>query len=152
MKGQTLNLVLSVGVLFLIDLYVLNGLRGVSKKWKFFHKKQFPLLYWIYNAVLLAILFWAIYAKIDVKPRLVVVVFFFLDLLFKISFIPFLIIDDLRRVFIKIRRKKVKPGQQSLSPEMPVIPRSEFLIKAGLLAGAVPLAALKLSMKSGLYD
>jgi predicted MPP superfamily phosphohydrolase len=152
MKGQTLNLVLSVGVLFLIDLYVLNGLHGVSKKWNFFHKKQFPIFYWIYNAILLAILFWAIYTKIGVSLRLVLITFFFLDLLFKISFIPFLIIDDIRRTFIKIRGKKVKPGHQSPSPEIPVIPRSEFLIKAGLLAGAVPLAALKLGMKSGLYD
>jgi predicted MPP superfamily phosphohydrolase len=152
MKGQTLNLVLSVCLLFLIDLYVLNGLRGISKKWKFFHKKQFPLFYWVYNAVLLAFLFWAIYSKIDFKVRLGLIIFFFLDLLFKISFIPFLIIDDLRRVFIKIRHKNVKKGQQSASPEIPIIPRSEFLVKAGLLAGAVPLAALKLSMKSGLYD
>jgi predicted MPP superfamily phosphohydrolase len=152
MKGQTLNLVLSVGVLFLIDLYVLNGLRGISKKWKFFHKKQFPLFYWIYNAVLLTILFWAIYTKIDFKVRLGLITVFFLDLLFKISFIPFLIIDDIRRAFTNIQRKKVQPWQQPASSEIPAIPRSEFLIKAGLLAGAVPLAALKISMKSGLYD
>ena len=152
MKGQTLNLVLSVGVLFLIDLYVLNGLRGVSKKWKFLHKKLFPLFYRIYNALLLTILFWAIYTKIDYTVRLGLITLFFLDLLFKISFIPFLIIDDIRITFIKIRRKEVKPGKQSPPSEIPAIPRSEFLIKAGLLAGAIPLAALKLSMKSGLYD
>ncbi len=152
MKGQTLNLALSVGVLFFIDLYVLNGFRGTSKKWKFFDNKQFPLFYWIYNAVLLTTLLWAIYTKIDFKIRLGLITVFFLDLLFKISFIPFLIIDDLRRAFIKIQRKKVEPLQQSVSPEIPAIPRSEFLIKAGLLAGAVPLAALKISMPSGLYD
>ncbi|MDB5086368.1 MAG: metallophosphatase, partial [Mucilaginibacter sp.] len=65
-------------------------------------------------------------------------------------------------LFLSIKNRFKKPAPRSggkgisHTPQsdrsLPAIPRSEFLMKAGLLAGAIPLAAVKLNMKSGLYD
>jgi len=167
MNGLHLQVFLLVAALLLIDLYVLSGLKGVSKKWKFLHKKRFPLYYWMFSIFLIADLFFVVYVKMGVMGRVGLISFFFLVFLFKISFVPFIAIDDLRRLIISIKNKistrrgvshtpPHKPGQTDTTPappkNIPDIPRSEFLMKAGLLAGAVPLAALKLNMKSGLYD
>jgi predicted MPP superfamily phosphohydrolase len=154
MKGQALNLIITLAVLFFVNLYVLSGLRGASKKWKFLHKKLFPVFFWIYNTLLIIVLFWGIYTQIDYMVRLGLIVLFFLDLVFKISFIPFLIADDVRRIFLSLKNRfSSKKSTQEKSSSAPfAIPRSEFLIKAGLLAGAIPLAAIKFEMKSGIYD
>lgn len=50
------------------------------------------------------------------------------------------------------RFRKTTPDEEKIQPGPFAIPRSEFLMKAGLLAGTIPLAALKFNMKSGLYD
>ena len=165
MNGLNLQVFLLVITLLLIDLYVLSGLKGVSKKWGFLHKKRFPLYYWMFSIFLIADLFFVVYVKMGVMGRVALITFFFLMFLFKISFVPFIAIDDLRRLFISLKnriRRGVShtpantSGQTDATPvppkNIPDIPRSEFLMKAGLLAGAVPLVALKLNMKSGLYD
>lgn len=163
MNGLHLQVFLLVVALLLIDLYVLSGLKGVSKKWKFLRKKRFPLYYWLFSIFLIADLFFVVYVKMGVMGRVGLITFFFLVFLFKISFVPFIAIDDLRRLFISIKkriatRRSVShtPGQTDNTPtpskNIPDIPRSEFLMKAGLLAGVIPLAAIKVTMKSGCYD
>ncbi len=151
--GQALNIILSIAILLLIDVYVINGLRGTPEKWKFFHKKQFPVFYMAVSVLLLTGLLLVIFIKIGHIKRLAFALFFFLVLLFKICFVLFLLVDDLRRllIFAKNRLKKT-PSISAKSPDPDAIPRSEFLVKAGLLAGAIPLAALGVDMKSGLYD
>ncbi|WP_428328463.1 metallophosphoesterase [Mucilaginibacter sp.] len=154
MKGQTLQIIILAAVLLLIDTYVLNGLRGASKKWRFVNSKKFPLVYWLLSAFLMMILVISIYIQIDHMIRLAFITMFFVVLLFKASYVPVILIDDIRRLIIYTsnRFKKPLPAEKTEAPKMDTIPRSEFLMKAGLLAGAVPLAALKLNMKSGLYD
>ncbi|WP_295801853.1 metallophosphoesterase [Mucilaginibacter sp.] len=164
MNGLHLQVFLLVAALLLIDLYVLSGLKGASKKWKFLRKKRFPLYYWMFSIFLIADLFFVVYVKMGVMGRVGLITFFFLVFLFKISFVPFIAIDDLRRLFISIKKRiAMRKGvlhtpsettslQTAPPKNIPDIPRSEFLMKAGLLAGLVPLAALKLNMKSGLYD
>ena len=165
MNGLHLQVFLLVAALLLIDLYVLSGLKGVSKKWKFLHKRRFPLYYWVFSVFLIADLFFVVYVKMGVMGRVGLITFFFLVFLFKISFLPFIAIDDLRRLIISLKNK-IRRGvshtpvhtsghtdtKQAPPKSIPDIPRSEFLMKAGLLAGAVPLVALKLNMKSGCYD
>ena len=154
MKGITLNLLFFVLLVLLTDLYVLNGLRSLSAKWSFLNKKWFIILYSGISILLLAGLLFAVYIKIGFGLRLFIVVSFFGLLLLKICFVIFLLIDDGRRLIVYIGRKQKKQVTQPtiLNPEANAIPRSEFLLKAGLLAGIVPLAALRLNMKSGLYD
>jgi len=151
---QNPNLALLVPVLLLVDFYVFNGIRGISKKWRFLAKKPFVITYWAASVLIIAGMLFVIYSKAEFGIRFVFLLLFFVVLLFKVSFIPFILIDDLRRLGIYFinRFKKVAPEKQEAPAALNTIPRSEFLVKAGLLAGVIPLAALKLNMKSGLYD
>ncbi|MBB3055009.1 metallophosphoesterase [Mucilaginibacter gotjawali] len=154
MEGVTLNLLFFIAIVLLLDVYVFKGLSKLSVKWKFIGKRWFLITWITVTTVLLGGLLLAVYVKIDLGLRLVIVLAFFGLLLFKACFALLLLIDDLRRLSIFTGRKLKKTG--TLAPETKhapdTIPRSEFLLKAGLLAGAVPLAAFKLNMKSGLYD
>ncbi|HVW96541.1 MAG TPA: metallophosphoesterase [Mucilaginibacter sp.] len=163
MTGLTLHVILLVAALLLIDLYVFSGLRGIVK-WRFLQTRLFRRLYWAFAALLIASLLFVVFVKMGFMGRLILITMFFVAFLFKLCYLPFLLIDDLRRLFVMLKKRR---GKESALPEKTgqdaqdtgvvtrqpnAIPRSEFLMKAGLLAGAVPLAALKLNMKSGLYD
>ncbi|MGF7042397.1 metallophosphoesterase [Mucilaginibacter lappiensis] len=153
MREQVLNIILIIAILLLIDLYVLHGIRGAFKKWKLPHSGDFTFLYWLLSVLLITALLLAVYINLGVGTRAGVMMVFFLIFLGKISFLPFLMIDDLRRM-LKLRRDRLKRKTEAISipPKDHAIPRSEFLMKAGLLAGAIPLAAIKISMPKGLYD
>lgn len=153
MREQALNITLIVTILLLIDLYVLHGIRGAFKKWKLPHSGDFTFFYWFISILLITGLLLAVYINLGVGIRAATLMAFFLIFLGKISFLPFLMIDDLRRMLVLRRnRLKRKPEDISIPPQEHAIPRSEFLMKAGLLAGAIPLAAIKISMPKGLYD
>jgi predicted MPP superfamily phosphohydrolase len=154
MQGNIYKLILLITGLLLIDFYVLNGLKGLPAKQRFVHKKSFNKFYWLFSVLLLIGVLAVIYIKVGFGVRLGFLLLFFLLLLFKVSFLPFLLLDDLRRliVYFKLKFKKPAPQPQPVPSKPDAIPRSEFLMKAGLLAGAIPLAAIKLNMKSGLYD
>lgn len=71
--------------------------------------------------------------------------------------LPFLVIDDFRRLVVLIVRKGRK--QKSSLPDLDAteknndhISRSAFLTKAGLVAAAVPLSSLSWGIVSGAYD
>ena len=53
---------------------------------------------------------------------------------------PFLFIDDIRRLFIVVKNKI--SGNKEIVKSENNIPRSEFLVKAGLVVAAIPLASL----------
>lgn len=69
--------------------------------------------------------------------------------------LPFLLIDDLRRFGIKFfrllkRKQPAEAAKETVAGEP--ISRSSFLVKAGLIAGAVPLSSLSWGIISGAYD
>ena len=153
MKGFSLNLLLFVIVVLLIDGYAFSGLRSLSKKWRFLGTKAFLVAYAAYSVLLLSCLLMVVYVKVSLGFRLAVIVLFFVSLLFEFCFALFLLADDLRRLLVRLSRKS-KPITKAPAnkPVGNPIPRSEFLLKAGLLAGTIPLAAMRLEMKKGLYD
>jgi len=156
MKGISIGLLLFIAIVFLIDLYVFKGLQGLSRKWRFLAKKWFKIAYIIASVFLLSSLLFVVYVKVDFGVRLVFIVLFFAVQLFNICFTLFLLVDDVRRSVLYLRKKAVKdthePADSKPKTTTDTIPRSEFLLKAGLLAGAVPLAAFRLEMHKGLYD
>jgi len=154
MKGISLNLLLFIIATLLIDVYTFNGLRALSKKWRFLGKKWFVYAFCGYSLLLLTGLLLVVYTKVDLSVRLAIIVLFFVSLLFEFCFALFLLADDLRRLAVFIARKPKKPAPKSSgkTPGAGAIPRSEFHRKAGILAGTIPLAAIKLNMRSGLYD
>jgi len=148
---QTIKLLLFIAGLLLLDRYVLSGLRGISKKWRWFQRENFTRKYWAYTISLVIGALMVIYIKVGFAVRMVLLILFFVTYLCKLSYAVFILADDVRRLFIRLfKRGKKTPGQKSSDAN--AIPRSEFLVQAGLLAGAVPLAAIGLNMQSGLYD
>jgi predicted MPP superfamily phosphohydrolase len=66
----------------------------------------------------------------------------------KVTFLPFVLADDIRRLFARF---KSKPAPAKVAPTN-TIPRSEFLMKAGLITGVVPLAGIGCGIFAGAYD
>jgi len=144
---------ISIG-LILADMYIITGIKGASKKWKFPHKRKFIVSYWVFSIALIFGLFYSIYFKLSIGTRAAVLLIFFLIWIAKILFLPFILVDDVRRLFLWKARKHKRPEPEfpASQPAPDAIPRSEFLMKAGLLAGALPLASLTYGIVSGAYD
>ena len=137
------------------DIYCYKAIIAVFKKWKPTTKKVFGIIYCTYSALLIIGVFCGIYLNLFLTLRAIILVAFFLTVACKLAMLPFLILDDLRRLFIKIFRKnkksEVSTAQNTVTAAEP-ISRSEFLVKAGLVAAAVPLTSLSWGIISGAYD
>lgn len=149
-----------VACLFIIafDVYCFKAIVSVFKKWKPTTKKIFGILYWSYSILLIIGVFAGIYLNLFLTLRAIILVAFFLTVACKLAMLPFLILDDLRRLFIKlfIKKKNIiiednSSGAEPIRTNEP-ISRSEFLVKAGLVAAAVPLTSLSWGIISGAYD
>lgn len=142
-----------VACIFIIafDIYCYKAIVSVFKNWKPRTKKVFGILYWSYSILLIFGVFAGIYLNLFLTLRAIILVAFFLTVACKFAMLPFLVLDDLRRLFIKIFRKKPTAEDQPISEAEP-ISRSEFLVKAGLVAAAVPLTSLSWGIISGAYD
>ena len=150
MQGPVLT-ILFILVLFTADYYILQGLRIVFKKWSL--KRWFTVLYWLSAVFFITILLTGVYSPLNAGRRAGLLFSYALVFIFKISFLFFIFIDDIRRwVTCLFRKNKQTVSQPRADAKADAIPRSEFLMKAGLLSGIVPLTAIKLSMKSGCYD
>ncbi|MBC6111084.1 metallophosphoesterase [Pedobacter fastidiosus] len=149
-----------VACLFIIafDVYCFKAIVSVFKKWKPTTKRIFGILYWAYSILLIIGVFAGIYLNLFLTLRAIILVAFFLTVACKLAMLPFLILDDLRRLFIKLFRNKkeivVEDGSKTAEPinTNDPISRSEFLVKAGLVAAAVPLTSLSWGIISGAYD
>jgi predicted MPP superfamily phosphohydrolase len=154
MDSQLIILIaISIG-LILVDRYVLSGIRGISKKWKFTNKIGFTIAYWLFSGILIVGLFISIYFKLTIGAKAALLMVFFLVWIAKALFLPFVIADDVRRYFLRKKAKNdiVTAASPVSKPSGDSIPRSEFLMKAGVLASALPLASLTYGVVSGAYD
>jgi predicted MPP superfamily phosphohydrolase len=146
---------LLVGCILLIafDYYFINAILSVFKNWSAKTKKTFATIYWMISLVLIIGVFAGIFINIFLSLRAVILVTFFLITACKIVMLPFLLVDDLRRLVILIFRKSKKEPQadQQASAGEP-ISRSAFIVKAGLAAAVVPLTSLTWGIATGAYD
>jgi predicted MPP superfamily phosphohydrolase len=159
MEGHSLTLVSICIGLLIADWYIVNALRNGFTKWHFVQSKKFLTGYWIFSILLVIGVISSIFLKFNLGFKGAVLLGFFLTLFCKVFFLPFVIIDDVRRLLIRLKRK---PEQPAAIPTAPVIEpeevstnkikRSEFILKAGLLAGSLPIAGLAYGMINGVYD
>ncbi|KLT66279.1 metallophosphoesterase [Pedobacter sp. BMA] len=133
------------------DVYFYNSIVAVFKKWKPLTKKIFAIVYWSYSLLLIVGVFAGIFLNLFLTLRAIILVAFFLTVACKMAMLPFLVLDDLRRLFIRLFKKREVIKDQPVS-EVEPITRSEFLVKAGLVAAAVPLTSLSWGIISGAYD
>jgi len=136
-------------LILLLDFYCYKAIISVFKKWSANTKKGFAIIWWSINILLIIGVFAAIFLNLFLTARAIILVAFFLLTVGKVFMLPFLLIDDLRRLFIKITNNK-KSVKQPIAGEP--ISRSSFLVKAGLVTAAVPLSSLSWGIISGAYD
>ncbi|MDB5150554.1 MAG: metallophosphoesterase [Mucilaginibacter sp.] len=158
---KALSILFWIIIELLADRYVLQGIRGAFKKWRLLQSKAFAIFYWAISALTVAALLTGGYITIaGTGVRAACLLITFILLICKFTFILFIFADDIRR---KIVLKKQTAAAATAthyqtapptatSTNIDTIPRSEFLLKAGLLAAAVPLAAIKKAMPKGSYD
>ena len=142
-------------IVLLLDFYCYKAIIGVFKKWSPKRKKNFTIVWWTTNVLLVIGVFAAIFLNLFLTARAVILVAFFLLTVGKFFMLPFLLIDDLRRGLLKIARLNRKENPVPTQSEGIVgepISRSSFLVKAGLVAAAVPLSSLSWGIVSGAYD
>jgi predicted MPP superfamily phosphohydrolase len=152
--GRTIFLTVLCFVVILLDIYCYYAIVAIFKNWKPSTKTFFKRAWWIINISLIIGVFCAIYLNLFLTARAIILVAFFLLTASKIVMFPFLLIDDLRRLVIKIFRRKTNKQPDESTTNLPGEPisRSSFLVKAGLIAGAVPLSSLSWGIISGAYD
>lgn len=150
MQGQLFTVIL-IGIgLFLLDLYLASGFGAIFKKIPLFLKKSFKVAYIVFSLVIISGTIVSIYLKIPVGFRAGFLLSFFLLAIIKFTFLLFVITDDVRRLILLNKQKK-RPATAAPAT-INSIPRSDFLMKAGLLAGAIPIASLGIGVISGAYD
>jgi predicted MPP superfamily phosphohydrolase len=153
MQGQALNIFLVIVILLAADFYILKGIKAAFPQKVFTRKRWFLIIYWGCAAFLITAVLLAIYSKLGASIRAAFLFGFALLFIFKLSFLLIIFMEDIRRGIAYLLPKRKQPVMAvPVKAQANAIPRSEFLMKAGLLAGVVPLAAIKLSMARGLYD
>jgi predicted MPP superfamily phosphohydrolase len=147
---------LIIGCLLIIafDIYFYRAVLSVFKKWSPSTKRNFGILFWGYTIFLIVGVFCGIFLNLFLTLRAVILVAFFLTVACKIVLLPFLLVDDLRMLILKLKRKQTTPSKPDTNENIPGEPitRSAFLMKAGLVAAAVPLTSLSWGIISGAYD
>lgn len=142
--------------LLAFDYYCFKAILSVFNSWKASTKKWFSIAWWGYTVLLVIAVFTSIYAPIYLTLRSIILVAFFLTVACKLVMLPFLVIDDLRRIAIRLSRTfiKEKNGIDSTAQQSSGEPisRSSFIVKAGLLTAAIPLTSLTWGITSGAYD
>jgi predicted MPP superfamily phosphohydrolase len=151
--GRFLTITLISIILLLADAYFFGGVRAAFKKKQFSRQLLFTIVYWGLSVFIITGMLLSIYVNLWVGTRATFLLLFFLSLILKITFLPFMLVDDTRRLFIWISKRYNSKKAPSVShSNANAIPRSEFLMKVGLIAGAVPLASLGFGIIEGAYD
>ena len=140
-------------LVLLLDFYCYKAIVGSFKNWSVKVKRNVGIIWFSFSILLIIGVFAAIFLNLFLTARAIILVAFFLSTVAKVFLLPFLLIDDVRRLIIKFLRLAKKPkneptNQQTNEP----ISRSAFLTKAGLIAAAVPLSSLSWGIVSGAYD
>jgi len=146
-------------LVLLLDFYCYKAIINTFKKWSAKVKANFKIIWWAFNILLIIGVFASIFLNLFLTLRAVILVAFFLSAVAKLFMLPFLLIDDIRRLIVKLKQlskpkqaPKHPTTQTSNHPNNETISRSAFLTKAGLVAAAIPLSSLSWGIVSGAYD
>lgn len=154
MKGSILFISLFLLIFILFDLYVYQGLKSVIQDYSPGTRKIITGLYWTISigAVMLMVSFSLGLTEKWVKSfRAVLVGGLMTNYIPKLFFMVFLLLDDARRFFTWIAYKM---NFVSIQEDVVAsgIPRSDFLLKSGLVLASLPLVSISYGIVSGAYD
>ncbi len=138
-------------VLFLLDLYLYLSVRAKIKSLPKLYSIVAVFLYWLpailTGLLILGLLFYS-FENWGKGIKIYVVGFIFISYFSKLLPITFLIIDDLRRLFQKLFKRKSVQKSDSIA----AIPRNVFLKRLGLISGGVIFSGLLVGMVKWVTD
>jgi predicted MPP superfamily phosphohydrolase len=150
MANRIFVLLSLVLVVFALDFYIYKAILGAKANWSQAKRKRFSTIWWTSNILFFVGIFLSIYFNIRLTIRAIILVAFFLSFIGKVFFAFFLLIDDVRRLTIWAKRKIINIKKATIAGEP--IKRSDFLLKAGTIAAALPISSLSFGIISGAYD
>lgn len=157
MSDSYLRLIIISLVMLAADLYLYQAVKAVFRRYSEKTRRIAGIVFWFLSAVVIISMFLVVFVTLENAVRRALMLTAILLVMFKFFALPALLIDDLRRglvMFIRwIRKKFNPPAEEELKEAERKISRSEFLSKAGLLIGAVPLTTLGYGIVSNsVYD
>ncbi|HEY0899676.1 MAG TPA: metallophosphoesterase, partial [Sphingobacteriaceae bacterium] len=156
MGNRALALIMISILMLIIDFYIYKASGSFRESWKEKNKRIFQYAWWGWSALLILGVFGSILLNFRLAIRSVMLVAFFITVVSKLVYLPFLFLDDIRRVLVWAKRKLFPVAESSTQMNEPndgeKITRSEFLMKAGIVVAAIPLSSLTWGIVSGGYD
>lgn len=147
-------LVLIFSFLFLVmDYYIFQAVSLVSKDWSQLWKGIFRYGFWVPSILCLSAMFWWALGNPYLQSsgfRNWIITGIFTIYISKLFAVLFLFADDVQRGIRYLASLFSKESSTGLPGE--VIPRSEFLSKAALVAATVPFGAFTYGIISGAHD
>lgn len=151
----------------LLDLYLWQAVKVLIKNRPKWYQTFIKVLYWSIPIVIVLSLFLVQFNSGLANNRLVrtyLMGFFFILYASKFVAFLFVVLDDIKRLFIwiwhGIERNLLNQKKEALEEELEEslesdekkISRSQFIARAGLVAGAVPFVMLSRGLTSGAYN
>ncbi|HEY9561470.1 MAG TPA: metallophosphoesterase [Anseongella sp.] len=157
MSDSYLRLIIISLAMLATDLYLFQAVKASFRKRSERTRKIIAAVFWFFSAVVIVSMFLVVFVELDNSVRKALMLTAILLVLFKFFALPALLIDDLRRGLVLlirwVRKKFHPPAEEELEKAEKKISRSEFLSKAGLVIGAVPLTTLGYGIVSNsVYD
>lgn len=157
MENRILGLLIVCVFLIGIDFYVFEAIKTTFNKLRTKRNKNIQAAYWLIVAITLAGVFIGIYFSINRGLRTFLFVWFFIHYFSKLFVVPFLLIDDIKRLSARIfstRKKKIIIAEDTAQKQaINSMPRSEFLSKTGILMAGLPFVGLNFGILSNnVYD
>ncbi len=143
-------------ILFLIDLYVFQGVKLLMQSRSISTQRMVVWIYWTISALAIAILLLGQVIDWHTWPKALRVYTFamiFVIYLTKIFITVFMLLDDIIRLFRYVFGwLAIKFSSSSEVNESLRVSRLDFLVKTGFIVGAIPFFSLIYGMLKGAYD
>lgn len=167
---QSFKLKMFLGIttfIILLDLYIWQAIKVLIKDRPKWYQKTIKILYWSVPVLLFSISLVSLFNHFIENHKLFrtyYMAFFFIVYVSKLLTFVFILIDDIKRLFIwiwrAIERKFLNRSADADEEEMvesigstdDKISRSQFIARAGIVAGAVPFIMLSRGLVSGAHN
>ena len=142
MRSQ-IGFIIILSFYFILEVYLFFGVKSFlhAKKSRFIKSVKWLYIICTLAAIISLILMIILKGKVFGYWMTMAVGVFIINLLTKIALMPYVLIDDIRRLGL-FTKKKLTKSENTIS-------RSAFLQKAGLLTASVPLVALSTGIAIG---
>ena len=153
--------------ILLIDFYVWKGTKILIKDRPNWYQKLIKIIYWGIPILLILAFFVSNFNSVLAANKLVrtyLMAFLFILYASKVVIFLFIFVDDIKRLFMwiwhQIERRflhqeaqaEEEELEEAIEPEGKKISRSQFIARAGIVAGAIPFVMLTRGLVSGAYN